>query len=154
LEASITGAGLILAVYALITPMSGRIYKELNDEINDNLIEFNKLKNKITPESKKEMKRLSDLRTNMERLKKFPSNLGIGVMITFVLYFFSVLIDSLQLINPSSAFSSYLFGIVFLLATIAFFMVGIVAVVMVFIPMQNEFEEITKRQKVSPVKEV
>jgi hypothetical protein len=126
--------------------MSGRIFKELDREIKDNLIEFDKLKSKITPESKKEMKKLDQLRKSMERLKKLPTQLGIGVMITFALYFVSILTDSswFFISNPNAVY-----GIVisFMVATGAFFVVGIVAIIMVLVPMHNEFEAITKKQK-------
>lgn len=144
-KASITGAGLVLAVYALIIPMSSRIFKELDREIKDNLTEFDKLKHTITPESKKEMKKLNKLRSNMENLKILPARLGVGVMITFFLYCVSTIADSIGLINPS--YSRDFLGIIFIVATGAFFVVGAVAIGMVLVPMVNEFEAITKRQK-------
>ena len=65
--------------------MSGRIFKELDREIKDNLTEFDKLKHMITPESKKEMKKLNKLRSSMQNLKLLPARLGFGVMATFFL---------------------------------------------------------------------
>jgi len=147
MEASITGAGLVLAVYALIIPMSDRIFKELTNEIKVNLIEFDKLKTKITPDSKKEMKRLNKLRSNMENLKKLPTYLGIGVFITFFLYCASIFVDSLWLINSNLPNSNYFLGNIFIGATIAFFIVGELAIAMVIVPMNNEFEAITKKRK-------
>lgn len=146
MEASITGAGLVLAVYALIIPMSSRIFKELDREIKDNAIEFLKIKNNITPESKKEMKKLKNLSKNMERLKKLPAYLFIGVFITFTFYCISTLVDALWFINSNINEGSSIV-ILFATATAVFFIVGIMAVVLVFIPMQNEFVAITKRQK-------
>lgn len=146
MEASITGAGLVLAVYALIIPMSSRIFKELDREIKDSLTEFDKLKHMITPESKKEMKKLNKLRSNMENLKKLPTYLGIGVLITFLLYCLSVIIGALELISPFYYSFEYL-PITFIVATVAFFVVGVFAILLVLVPMVNEFEAITKRQK-------
>ena len=145
--ASVVGAGLVLAVYALIIPMSDRIFKELTNEIKVNLIEFDKLKSKITPDSKKEMKRLNKLRSNMENLKKLPTYLGIGVLITFYLYCASTFVDSLWLINSNLPYSNSFVGNIFITATVAFFIVGTLAIVMVLVPMHNEFEAITKKQK-------
>ena len=146
MEASITGAGLVLAVYALIIPMSSRIFKELDREIKNNLTEFDKLKNKITPESKKEMKKLNKLRGNIENLKLLPVRLGFGVLITFGLYCLSVIVGAFELITPFYYSVEYL-PIIFIIATVAFLVVGVFAIVMVLMPMINEFEAITKRQK-------
>ena len=146
MEASITGAGLVLAVYALIIPMSGRIFKELNKEIQDNLIEFDKLKDKITPESKKEMKKLNKLRGNIENLKLLPVRLGFGVLITFGLYCLSVIVGAFELITPFNYSVDYM-PIIFISATVLFLGVGVFAIVMVLMPMINEFEAIAKRQK-------
>lgn len=146
MEASITGAGLVLAVYALIIPMSTRIFKELDREIKDNSIEFDKLKTKLTTESKKEMKKLDKLRKNMELLKKLPWYLFIGVLITFAFYSASTIVDSIWFLNPAS-YDDFFIITLFMIGTIGFFSVGLLAVIMVFTPMQNEFEAITKRQK-------
>ncbi len=151
MEASMVGAGLVLAVYALIVPMSGHIFKELNNELNDDLIEFNKLKSKITPESKEEMKKLSKLRGNMERLKKLPYYLGFGVLVTFLLYSFSILFDAMWFFNPMSVEATgYIVVGLFVSASVVFFLVGMVAIYIVWVSVQNEFEEITKRQKKLP----
>ncbi len=146
MEASITGAGLVLAVYALIIPMSTRIFKELDREIKDNLIEFDKLKNSITPESKKEMKKLDQLRKNINGTKLLPARLGFGVLITFSLYCLSAIVGAVEFVSPYSQPIDYL-PILFIVATGAFFVVGGLAIIMVLIPMINEFEAITKRQK-------
>jgi len=62
MEASITGAGLILAVYALIIPVSHHIFEELNTELKDKETKFEKLKNNLTIESKtNEVKELNKL---------------------------------------------------------------------------------------------
>jgi len=110
------------------------------------MIEFDKIKNKITPESKKEMKKLKDLSKNMERTKKFPSYLFLGVLISFTFYCSSVIFDSFWFLSPSSS-ADFSIIILFFIATIAFVVVGAIALIMVFVPLQNEFESITKRQK-------
>ena len=148
MEASMVGAGLVLAVYALIIPMSGRIFKELNDELKNDLVEFDKLKSKITPESKEEMKKLNKLRGNMENLKKFPRSLGLGVLITFLLYSLSTLFDAMWFFNPMYVQATgYIFVGLFVSASVMFFAVGLFAISMVWISVQNEFEEFTKKQK-------
>jgi hypothetical protein len=110
------------------------------------LIEFEKLKNKITPESKKEMKKLDQLRKNMNRLKLLPVRLGFGVLITFGLYCLSVIVGVFELITPFNYSVDYL-PIIFIIATGAFLVVGVFAIVMVLVSMNNEFEALTKKQK-------
>ena len=67
-------------------------------------------------------------------------------MITFLLYCVSTIVDSIGLINPSYS-SGDVLGIIFIIATGAFFVVGAVVIAMVIVPMINEFEALTKRQK-------
>ena len=150
MEASVTGAGLILAVYALIIPMFHRIFEELNTELSDTSLEFEKLKIKITPESStKEMKQLNELRSNIKALKKTPYYLFLGVVITFLLYFISTLYDVFWFTAISPESTGYVMSGIFISATAGFFYVGVVAIYIVYIPMKNEFERITKRQKVT-----
>lgn len=152
MEASITGAGLVLAVYALIIPMFHRIFDELNSELNDALMKFEEVKSKITAESsKKEMKQLNDLSGNIRNLKKLPSYLFSGVLITFMLYLGSTLLDSTLLINQNyNDSATYFVTGIFISATVAFFMVGLLAINMVYSPMEKEFEQIMKKQNELP----
>jgi hypothetical protein len=89
------------------------------------------------------MKKLNKLRGNMQNLKLLPVRLGFGVMITFLLYCVSIIADSIGLIDPS--YSRDFLGAIFIVATGAFFVVGVVAIIMVLAPMVNEFEAITKK---------
>ncbi len=149
MEASITGAGLVLAAYALIIPMFHRVFEELNTELNDKLAKFEEVKSNITPVSNnKEMKQLTKLRKDINYLKKMPVRLFFGVIITFVLYLGSVVIDALWLTvqNPDNTGGYYIVGI-FMVASAAFFYVGIVSITTVYIPLQNEFKQITKKQE-------
>lgn len=86
LSASITGAGLVLAVYALITPISDKIFKERAKKLVFLFEEFNK-KSKITPDtSAKDFKLLKELRNEIRAVRNFPRYLGQGIVITFGLF--------------------------------------------------------------------
>ena len=92
MEASMVGAGLILAMYALIVPMTHRIFEENIKNLNDKIKKFEELKSKITPESKdREITALSDLRSEIGSMKQFPSYLGRGA----VAHFFSLHINNI-----------------------------------------------------------
>jgi uncharacterized protein (DUF2225 family) len=149
MEASITGAGLILAIYALIVPMSHRIFVEMDKELTAMKMKFEKIRTTLTPESTdKEMKQLNSLIKEIKSMSKFPSDLGIGVVFTFSVYFVSILFDSLQLVNPSSTSSqTFVLGGLFIVATVSFFFVGGNAILRIYSSMKKEFDEITKKQK-------
>jgi Fe2+ transport system protein B len=94
LEASITGAGLVLAVYALITPLSQRIFTERAKKLQSLIEKFEEEKSKITPDSSQEdFNRLNQLRRNIKEVRIFPRYLGIGILITFMLFMFSAISD-------------------------------------------------------------
>ena len=92
----------------------------------------------ITPESKKEIKKLNKLRSNMQNLKLLPARLVVGVIITFFLYCLSAIVDTIGLISPSTSSSDFT-GIIFIIATGTFFVVGAFALIMVLVPLVNEF---------------
>ena len=153
MEASITGAGLILAMYALIVPMAHRIFEDNVKDLNSKINQSEELRNKITPESKdkdKNQKQLDNLLKEIRDMKKFPRYLGVGVMITFLLYFVSLVYDSYWFTGWGSALNSYVtFWFIFIMATTSFFAVGISAILAIFDSMKKEFDEITAKQKVA-----
>lgn len=85
LTASITGAGLIIAIYALITPISGKIFQDKVESHRKLKEEFDKTKGKISPDSSaKEFKRLQELASEIKQLEMFPQYLGLGVGLVFL----------------------------------------------------------------------
>jgi hypothetical protein len=150
MEASMAGAGLILAIYALIVPMAQRIFKESVEDLNSKITEFEKLKNKITPESDdNELKQLKNLIREIKDLRKFPSYLGIGVVFTFFLFAISIYFDTLWIITPSphSTGFDFLVVLLFITATSIFLVVGVGAISRIYKSIKKEFDEITKKQK-------
>ena len=112
-------------------------------------MKFEKIRTTLTPESTdKEVKQLNSLIKEIKSMSKFPSDLGIGVVFTFTVYFASILLDSLQLISPSTtSFQDFVLGGLFILATLSFFSIGGNAILRIYSPIKKEFDEITKRQK-------
>jgi hypothetical protein len=149
MEASVVGSGLVLAMYALIIPMAHRIFEERVRDLKSMIVEFENLKSKITPESNdKEMNKLNNLRLEIKEVTGFPFILGVGVVITFVLYFFSTMLDSTWLISASPAEGlDLVLTLVFWLATISFLFLGLGAISNISVFMKKEFEETTKKQK-------
>jgi hypothetical protein len=149
MEASIAGAGLIIAIYALFVPISKRIFKENIEDLNSKITEYKKLKAKITPESDDKEAQLKLLMIEIKAKRKFPFYLGIGAIATLFLYTTSVYLDTLWLITPSphpAGFDNLL--LFFFIAGTSFFMaVGFDVVVSIYKSMKREFDEITKKQK-------
>jgi uncharacterized membrane protein (DUF106 family) len=120
LEASITGAGLVLAVYALLTPLSRRIFRRRARMLEYKIKEFEKTRNKINPESPpKEIKKLQDLQEEIKEFKIMPDYFKMEyVLVPFALYLFSVLSSLVYLQNFSqNLFSDFVLVSFFSLLT-------------------------------------
>jgi len=149
LQVGITGAGLVLAVYTLISALSQRIFKERAKLLHQKIEEFEEQRNKITPESSnKEIQNLGKLKREIEGIKIFPRYMGIGIGVTFALYMFSVIVASGWLANPSARTSAQEFFVLasFGLANTLFLVVGLYTIGEVFLTMKKEFDEIKKKQ--------
>jgi hypothetical protein len=150
LVASITGAGLVLAIYALITPLSEKIFRERARNLERLLEDFEKEKSKITADSSnKDFKHFNNLKDQINEINIFPRYLSYGISLTFILFMSSVLFDWAWLINTANQVPSndYYVTLPFGLAIASFLMVGLLAIIDIFGTMRKEFEEIKKKQK-------
>lgn len=150
IQISITGAGLILAIYALVAPLSRRIFKERARILESKIQEFEELRSHITPESsKKDIDNLKKLKVEIEEIKIFPRYLGIGVTLTFLCYMFSLIAASGWLANPLSRTpdNEAFIIILFTVSNVLFLIVGLLTIFEVFTVMKKEFEKIKKKQK-------
>jgi hypothetical protein len=145
LVASITGAGLVLAIYALITPISQKIFKERENKLNGLLKEFEKEKKKITADSsKKEYDKLKNLGNEIKQYKFFPRYLGIGVLLTFFLFMLEAILDWFELFEPTTQIAV---GAFFIVGLISFLVIGTFTIAEIFDMMLGEFKEVNKKQK-------
>lgn len=150
LASSITGAGLVLAVYALITPLSEKIFKERARKLECLLEDFEKEKAKITAQSSnKDFKRFNKLKEEIKQMSIFPRYLSYGILLTFLLFMLSVISDAGWLANIANRVSEndYFITFPFALAISSFFGIGIYAIFDIFYTMKKEFEDIKKKQK-------
>ena len=148
--ASITGAGLMLAVYALITPISRKIFEKRVELLRKKKRAFDKMKTEIDPESsRKEFERLTNLASEIRGIKAFPKYLGVGVLIVFLGYLFTFALCFLWFGVSSTAKSTYepTLLIFFFFSTIGFFLVGAFSIVDVHGAMKGEYEQLTKEQE-------
>jgi uncharacterized membrane protein (DUF485 family) len=89
LEASLTGAGLILAIYALITPILDKIIKVRKELVAEKKEQFDSFAEKVkTERSDANMKQLNKLNDALKNLIPFPKFFGVGVLSVFMLYIF------------------------------------------------------------------
>jgi hypothetical protein len=150
LEASITGAGLVLAVYALITPISDKIFKERTKKLESLITNFEKEKEKITIDaSNKDFKHLRELKDSINEIRIFPRYLGFGIFITFAVFMTSALADIGWLANASSqnGINDPVLIAFFMTAVFLFTIVGVLTIFEIYDTMRREFEDIKKKQK-------
>jgi hypothetical protein len=150
LEASITGAGLVLAVYALITPISEGIFRKREERLESLLKEFDEEKVKIEPDaSPKDFKHLKELAGRIQEIRIFPRYLGAGVVVTFFSFMVSTLIDWGWLVQPANRLpeNDIYIALPFLIAIFLFLSIGVLTIGEIYDMMRKEFEDIKKRQK-------
>jgi hypothetical protein len=150
LTASITGAGLIIAIYALITPITRKIFEEKVALMRKKKKQFDKLKIEIDSESStKDFKQLKTLASEIKGVKMFPNYLGIGVFVVFSFYILTVALAFNWLIgdpatNPTGGITTL---ISFAFSTIGFLVVGMLAIRDVHSAMKKEFEQLKKEKE-------
>jgi hypothetical protein len=87
LTASIAGAGLIIAIYALIAQLRNRIFEKRLMLLGGKMKEFDESKEKITAdESLQEFQRFRAKAVEIQSLKDFPTYLADGVKFVLTSY--------------------------------------------------------------------
>lgn len=151
LTASITGAGLVIAFYALITPISSKIFKE-RVELQRKMKEyFEKRKKEISFESSdKDFKQLKKLASEIKQTGTLPTYLGLGVLLVFSGYIFSAIFSLLWLTSvpqAREAFPEFIITMGFAMSTAGFFTLGFPAIADVHHAMKSEFEQMKKQRE-------
>lgn len=144
LQASITGAGLIIAIYALITPIARKIFEERRNLLLKKKKEFDELKGKLSEESSEtDFKKLKILSTEIREIRMYPRYLGFGVFVVFFLYITTACTALGWLVNPLIEDVGRDLPVIclFLISTFGFLFVGIYAIIDVHRTMKKEFEE-------------
>jgi hypothetical protein len=151
LEASLTGAGLILAIYALISSILDKIIKVRKELIAEKKEQFDSFAEKIkTERSAANMKQLNKLNDALKELIPFPNFLGVGVVLVFMLYLFVSFFAFqwfTQPIDMKSLVTEDFMAVFFLLATGGFFIVGVYTITEVARTMRHEWKELEEEKK-------
>ena len=148
LTASITGAGLVLAIYTLISPLSTKLFEDRIELLNEKKKRFDELKTKISSESpKEEFEKLRELAREIREIKAFPRYLGEGVFLVFLGYIVTSILSTLWLSNPSDGTVEVFIPLLFFITTIGFFVVGFTAITDVYRTMRIEYEKIRSKKE-------
>jgi len=141
LQASLTGAGLVLAVYTLIIPVSGKLFvkraKELTNEINH----VKNLSEGISTATTFE--ELEELATSIKEIKEkggMPQYLGIGIGLTFFGFIVSCLMSIWWNIGWYFDYMDDNLPNVFGLTIAMFLLIGIVTVKDIYETMKSQYQ--------------
>ena len=141
LQASITGAGLVLAIYALIVPLTGKLFEYKAGFLRNSIKEFKQIASAVKAESTDEL--LDHLKKKAEEIKerkRFPEYLSWGVGITFSTYIINVFMCLGYLVGYNREGSDAL-PMMFGLSTFIFLVIGLYSIRDIYRLMQREFEE-------------
>ena len=101
LTAGITGAGVVLAIYTLVTPTLEKIIKMRRELLGGAISEFYELRQKIDDKSSnKDSKQLSKQLDKIKELRAFPRYLSSGVLLSFFCFCLSILFALEWLVAP------------------------------------------------------
>ena len=121
LQASITGAGLVLAVYTLIIPLSRKFFgyraEEIYEELQALKETIRRTDTRITSEELSEMKSILE---NIEERKDFPTYLSWGAGIVFFGYVITALLSVNWILNQGDPTLEWWLGFTFVVSTLLF----------------------------------
>jgi hypothetical protein len=148
--ASITGAGLILAIYTLFTPMSHRIFEERVERLDVWIKKFEDLRTKLTADSTdKQLNQLKLYKKRINETKGIPWYFGAGVILSFMALMASALFSGLWLSNTAVRTDNNEAAMVGFLLTgfVIFTFVSLFIVTEVYETMKKDFDEIKQKRK-------
>jgi hypothetical protein len=147
IEASITGAGLVLAIYALILPLSRTLFEQRVLNLRRDMEEFKKMVDEAKIEVK-DAKKLKDLIDKISLQQSFPTYLGLGMGVTFLGYITSTLMSVGWMVEWEKPTMDYWLIPTFALTTIVFLIVGLISIKDIHSIMKRNFER-TKRELIA-----
>ena len=148
MQIGITGAGLVLAIYALIIPISKKMFTYRAIMLRDQVKLFEEQLKNLTPEVKKEeFKHLQQSADAVKETKIFPRYLSVGVLFVFVFYILLAVTASGMMINADSRIplNEMLIQWLFFIACISFLSLGVYTIADISATMRREYERIKKK---------
>jgi uncharacterized coiled-coil protein SlyX len=152
LQASLAGAGLVIAVYALVIPLLNKLFTERAETLTKLTKELREISKKMDITDSKaieeKVEKLSRIGTEISGKISYPSYLSLGFSLTFIGYIISTLMCLQILVNPSAPISVPLDGFLvplFGASTIGFGIVGGFSIKDTYSVLKKEFDETKKR---------
>jgi len=140
LQSSITGAGLVLTVYALLTPILRTLFEKRAKELKDSIEAYRKKSETISTEIKeKEIREIRRLLSKIEEKRKLPGYMNLGIMFSFLLYIISVFLSLWSLFDLNMLVSTIWS---FILATIIFLLTGVSVIIDIYSAFRDEYKSL------------
>lgn len=140
--ASLTGAGLILAVYSLILPRSQRILQQRAEKLVNGIEELRKrTKDLSTVTSTKEIEEMQTQIKELAEKINLPEYLGIGVGLTFLAFIVSLFMSIWWNIGWNFEYMDKNLPTAFGGAVFLFFLVGMTTVKDIYSSLKQEYQE-------------
>ncbi|MGA2308051.1 MAG: hypothetical protein ABSG57_00710 [Candidatus Bathyarchaeia archaeon] len=150
LEASLTGMGLVLAVYALLTPISTEIFEQRAETLEDLIKKFDEDHSKLTGDSPDDdWKKLRQKQKEINKIRVLPWSFGFGIVVAFALFSLSFILSMFWLGSDIYHTSLMEFSI-FLFCSggwLTFTFVGVSIIAEIVDSLTKKFEGIKKKQK-------
>lgn len=144
LQSSVTGAGLVLAVYALVLPYASKILRARANILEHKISALQEAASSTSLKvSDAQIARIKKLTTDIEATKNFPSHLSaFGIGLAFLLYSLCSLMSLWWLLNWNKDLFDTLLPIGFGIATAAFLVIGLYSIYDIHSLLVQEFESL------------
>jgi hypothetical protein len=151
LTASITGAGLVLAVYALIIPLSRKYFSYRAEEIYEEIGELkDRIKETDSRISSEELGELKGMVESIEERQAIPAYMGLGAGLTFFGYIIATFLSFFWLIDYNKPAMESWLPFTFFISTLFFLLLGVYSIKDINKTMKKEYEDL--KQKVEEAK--
>jgi hypothetical protein len=150
LEASITGMGLVLAVYTLLTPVSTQIFEQRAETLEDKIEKFNEDHSKLTGDSPEdEWEKMRQKSKEINKIKVLPWSFGFGILAAFTFFSVSFLFSLFWLGSEVYHTFPIEFSIFLFCSSgwATFTFVGVSIIAEIVDSLTKKFEEVKKKQK-------
>jgi membrane protein implicated in regulation of membrane protease activity len=145
MQASITGAGLVLAVYALIIPLSRRFFEYRAEEVRKDMQNLKEKvgKTKVSASSQD----MAEMRAMVQKISErgtYPNYLALGAGVTFFGYLISAFMSFFWSLELWQYQIETWLPLTFMFTTIAFLLLGLFSIKDISQTMKREFEDLKK----------
>jgi hypothetical protein len=156
MTSSVTGAGLVIAFYALLANMSEKVFVNRLERISQYRREIKRISSNPQAFSEENLKKttekLDNLRKRTDSVNTFPRYLGFGIVTCFVLFVLTAIFCFNWLgyspdIQARAEMAQAMIIILFSVSLFAFLMVGVFGIIDVLRTLWSNFEKIRKEKQ-------